>query len=463
MEALWRYLPREALEAVLIHMLPGSYQQELSNVIYALGVLEARWDDLSLDVLQALTKVAKSRIDKMSVQELANIMYAFALMTYDCDYDYSTTSTTTTTTSTITSTTNLVDTVKREKMSLLWTFHHVMLEKFSKLELAEYNQENYDQFSIYFEFLSVLPGGRRRSGPAGNVPSRLHAMTANALEEALIQFSSKFSIFNEFSGLGGVFPIDVAIYYDDKLFAFVEVDGDFHYGPDQQLQRKDRLKEFIYNMRYPDVPLYRIRFDQIHSLGAEQAGKALAMWITRQVQLPHHSQQQIETKAETAIVEETVVTSSTKKQSTRKRQKKTSSEEEVVKEEGEGEVAVEVEVSSDSSTSKTPTSRKRKASSSSAAAAASSSQTVSNTMTEGSEEVQTRSPSTRRKGSRAKSGAAAAAAIQGDGDNNDIVVVVAEEAIEKSKQAAEVVEEGEAKVEPKETKRGRPRKLPTSK
>lgn len=111
--------------------------------------------------------------------------------------------------------------------------------------------------------------------------------------------------------------MDCAIYYDDELIALVEVDGEYHYilsgldeslkgGPlsdavcpltdhlhfsslqplssspgAQLLRRKDRLKEFIYSMVYPDIPLYRLRVDQIRLLGVDKAGSALGAWILR--------------------------------------------------------------------------------------------------------------------------------------------------------------------------------------
>ena len=91
--------------------------------------------------------------------------------------------------------------------------------------------------------------------------------------------------------------MDVGVYYEDTLVAFVEIDGDFHYKFRQssqevedaaaagrtrgavQLRRKDRLKEFCYRSKYPDVPLFRIRSDQCEELGMQRAGKALATWI----------------------------------------------------------------------------------------------------------------------------------------------------------------------------------------
>jgi len=89
---------------------------------------------------------------------------------------------------------------------------------------------------------------------------------------------------HEFSGLRGIFPIDAAVYCDNKLVALVEIDGEFHYKAlGQSLRRKDQLKEFIYRCIYPELPLFRIRSDQCSVIGADRAGEALATWIINSI------------------------------------------------------------------------------------------------------------------------------------------------------------------------------------
>lgn len=118
--------------------------------------------------------------------------------------------------------------------------------------------------------------------------------------------SGRYSLQNEFNGLGGVFPVDVGVYFQETLVAFVEIDGEFHYkfegqtedndgwsegepkdtsrwGGAMQLRRKDRLKEFCYRAKYPQVPLFRVRTDQCHQLGFGAVGQALATWINAHV------------------------------------------------------------------------------------------------------------------------------------------------------------------------------------
>jgi len=83
------------------------------------------------------------------------------------------------------------------------------------------------------------------------------------------------------TGLHGVFPIDAAVYYQNNLVAFVEIDGEFHYKQlGQVLRRKDRMKEFLYKRHYPTIPLFRIRSDQCTVIGMGRAGRELAIWIS---------------------------------------------------------------------------------------------------------------------------------------------------------------------------------------
>ena len=74
---------------------------------------------------------------------------------------------------------------------------------------------------------------------------------------------------------------NLSVFLHDELVALVEVDGETHYKQSsQQLRRKDKLKEYLY-MRNYQLPLYRMRLDQIMALGFNGAGKALAQWLVK--------------------------------------------------------------------------------------------------------------------------------------------------------------------------------------
>jgi hypothetical protein len=128
--------------------------------------------------------------------------------------------------------------------------------------------------------MDILGYHPRTSGPSATIQSKLHAKTSNSMLTHLLNHSIDFDIFNEFNGLQGVFPIDTAVYYKNELVALVEIDGEYHYKS-QQLRRKDRLKDFLYRHHYSNIPLYRMKYDQINVIGTSKAGQALANWIAR--------------------------------------------------------------------------------------------------------------------------------------------------------------------------------------
>lgn len=164
------------------------------------------------------------------------------------------------------------------------------IQRYKPVEGMELDRENYDQFAVFFALMETLPLGKERiesilghipqiSGPTALIPSGLHA---KVMESTMKHLDSRFSLQNEFIGMKSVFPIDAAIYFDDNLLAFIEIDGDYHYKFQQELRRKDRLKEFLYKSKFPKIPLYRVRHDHCEALGFTKLGRSLAAWLSAQ-------------------------------------------------------------------------------------------------------------------------------------------------------------------------------------
>lgn len=226
----------------------------------------------------------------MQIQEVANLMYAISLLTFDADN--------------VPTSQCMEQALKGTKTvtntDILFDIHTEIILKFHTWKEVDFEQENYDQFEVYFEFMRTIPYAvewitsligymPQASGPCAPIPSVLHTKTIQATMANLDP--SEFSVFHEFNGLrGGVFPIDCAVYYHDKLLAFIEVDGNYHYKnidgefkrnwSEHQLRRKDRLKESLYKNKFPHIPLYRIRSDQVNALGFEKIGQVMASWLT---------------------------------------------------------------------------------------------------------------------------------------------------------------------------------------
>eukprot|EP01041_Mallomonas_annulata_P011850 gene11850-24840_t len=266
MDALWELLPIEQLTNAMIRCKNTLGSQEISNIIYGIAIMDSSWKEISDEGREAIMDTILSKEDTMARQEIANVMYSLALLTFDYPIN--------------------------KKTDKLWKLHKSLLRMFKRIRYEVYDQENYDQFGMYFAFLNSLPGGPELiqevfhenvqvSGPAPNIPSRLHAKAVHAMLQNLHYHSKQYSIMNEFSGLNGIFPVDAAVFLNDELVAFVEIDGEFHYKQiGQKLKRKDKLKEHLYYKKYPKIPIFRIRSDQCSAIGIERSGQELANWIT---------------------------------------------------------------------------------------------------------------------------------------------------------------------------------------
>ena len=190
-----------------------------------------------------------------------------------------------------------LDNVKSKKTSVLISIHRIVLRAFSGMALS-HNDDEQSQTAVYFELMGSVKGGREivlevlGSFPSiamksyNNQPSRLHMSTIDSLDKFLKSndFSNSLGTFkfvNEFSGLRGhVFPVDCAVYHNDVLVGLLEIDGKDHYKQlvtgEHVLRRVDKLKEFLYRVKYPSIPMYRKNLKKYNALGVEGVGKELA-------------------------------------------------------------------------------------------------------------------------------------------------------------------------------------------
>lgn len=91
-------------------------------------------------------------------QEVANVMYSLALMTFDSPY----TQTTMDEFLLLENTSmNKLDLDSNNPTMILLNMHKVLISEFCRLDPALYSKENYDQFAMYFEMMRVIPGGTK--------------------------------------------------------------------------------------------------------------------------------------------------------------------------------------------------------------------------------------------------------------------------------------------------------------
>ena len=267
---------------------------EISTILFALSAMETAWSSLSTKTRLHMFKSFEENIDKMETIEAANTCYGLAIMAYDCHLA-------------VYNAEKEGDVEEVERLSklydmdILWKLHDLLLKVWIRINSTPTESpdniascvDHYDQFGVYFEMMQNIPPCRdyaisklgaipRVTGPHPDIPSYLHAQIVKYLVESLTAKDQNYSIFNEFSGFQGVFPIDCAVYKNNELVAFVEIDGEFHYNPiNQELRRKDRLKEKLYSLAYPNIPLFRVKNDQVTVIGYPDSGRVLASWILK--------------------------------------------------------------------------------------------------------------------------------------------------------------------------------------
>ena len=181
---------------------------------------------------------------------------------------------------------------------VLWSIHKQFLLTYKRFTLADddwmnrFSVEANSQLNHYFSFLKTVDHGRRlvkeiltcfpsrhRHGKASS--STAHLTFINSLKDRLNEKingesdvskvngdDDLFSAKNEFRGEHDLSPIDTALYYNNKLIAFIEVDGKHHYNNNNDLRREDLFKVYLYNYYYPTIPVlrHRLRIDKMDDL-----------------------------------------------------------------------------------------------------------------------------------------------------------------------------------------------------
>ncbi len=267
---------------------------EISTILFALSSMETAWSSLSTKTRSHILHSFEENIDKMETIEAANTCYGLAIIAYDCHlavYNAEKEG-------------NMEEVKRLNKlydMDILWKLHELLLKVWIRINNIPIKSpdniancvDHYDQFGVYFEMMQNIPPCKdyaisklgaipRVTGPHPDIPSYLHAQIVKHLVDSLTEKDPNYSIFNEFSGFQGVFPIDCAVYKNNELVAFVEIDGEFHYNPiNQELRRKDRLKEKLYSLAYPNIPLFRVKNEQVSVIGYPDSGRILASWILK--------------------------------------------------------------------------------------------------------------------------------------------------------------------------------------
>lgn len=232
------------------HFLPQHY----SNFIYGLAAMDVTWRKLAAHSDQLIATYL-GVIPIMDAQQLTNTMYATIMMAFDC-----------------------------MDSAAPWSLFHALCQRYRTLQCD--SKEAKSQAKVFFEVLSAFPQGHAMileelgskpsiDVPAANITNQAHRRVAKEFCRLL----PDFEVENEFSCVGGVWDIDIALKRDGQVVAFVEVNGMVHYKLEGQLRRKDLLKEFIYAHTFPGRKIYRI---DVHEKTMLDAVRAAAQEIMQQ-------------------------------------------------------------------------------------------------------------------------------------------------------------------------------------
>lgn len=141
MDADWNDMPNVQLEEAFNRCVHSLSAQEICNSIYGFAILDAAWTDLSLLTKRTIVDALKRNAEFLDHQEVANVMYSLSLLTFDAvgagDWSGSGSG------------------QDDESSALMWEVHRTILSFYCTLDPANYSKENYDQFAMYFEMMSV--------------------------------------------------------------------------------------------------------------------------------------------------------------------------------------------------------------------------------------------------------------------------------------------------------------------
>jgi hypothetical protein len=295
--------------------------------------MDACWSTLTFSMKLALCSALNQTAYSMNTQEIANVMYALSILSFDCDYSvsYELTSNPSSQQAPAAHTTEAFD-----SSMLLYYAHSKVLQAFKNLQIYGQNtdpdqlqvlvdtgehsgdliessmdqsiqdniatssqairqQMHSNQFAIYFAFmqsqentkclaLEVLGTMPKIQARSDLTFSNLQELVNHELHAQLSNLDSNYVLLDEFQGLDGIFPMDIAVFHHSKPVAFLEVDGISHYRKRDRtqgscLKRTELLKEHLYRSRYEDVPVYRVSGAQVRRQGAATLMHELAAKI----------------------------------------------------------------------------------------------------------------------------------------------------------------------------------------
>lgn len=255
MGAYWDQLPGRELDTLIAHLAADMSTQELITSLHSMTVMEASLSGMKSAALRTVVPVLEATVNSMNAQELTGFIHDLALLSFD-----------------------LKDTKKLQVASGLF---NAVLKRFKTLKLAQKDS------AFFFEVMASMPEGKDLltnemlimppSPLAKKLQKDVHRQFSSALTKALQGHPGQFHVLNAFEGQDCSMDVDIAIFYDRKLLAFVEIDSSEALRPDssKRVKRLVARKDFQYAQHYPEANLYRLFAERIESKGPEAVARKL--------------------------------------------------------------------------------------------------------------------------------------------------------------------------------------------
>ena len=267
--ARWRGLPADLQAAVVVAATRGAQTgspEQVAAVAYSLGAMECVWElmpvRLGAALVAGIVRVAGSGAGEraMAPQSAANLMYAVSMLCFDVDAPAA--------------------------HAALAPVYLALLRLIPAIGVGAFADKERSQILIFLQFLRHLTGVgdtaahryivRVDERDDAHPMSRLQLSVVSALAEALTARSTPYRLQNEYSAFGGALPVDATVFREDRVVAFIEIDGPHHYSAAGLLRRKDALKEALYRKKHPGAAYCRVRHDQVRLLGERRVGERVA-------------------------------------------------------------------------------------------------------------------------------------------------------------------------------------------
>lgn len=251
----WEEVPKETVETVLKESAPKLVGSDLASALHRLGTVGASLKDLALNTISTMASSLEGGAKTMSAEDVANGMYGLALLS--CGR------------------------ADESKMELVRGMFKTLIKQYRRHCNSKLPVDASRALSLSFQLLDVLSGGKELVAELGDRPT---------FPDDASFFQKQFgTVFASLLGpecqlskeIGGM-----AVRYQDKVIAFVALDGLINGNTGSELVHEDVLKKYLHKRLYPSAMMHTVSDQQIAAnpaVIAEEVATAILQTLGKQV------------------------------------------------------------------------------------------------------------------------------------------------------------------------------------